>query len=304
MKALLFPLLAVVAALTACSHDAETYVADDPAPVQGGDDPLKGVTTDGVTWDTDAVVGISVWSTGGTTAGFNVPYRRNAANTAFEPQAAPLYFQDNESVTFCAYGPYSSTVTAVQPAIVFDTDDQTQQSSYDFVYARGATASKAGTSLSFDAASAFRHVMARMVVTFACGEGISDLTNLSVKLQGAYTQGSFDTFTGTLTPNVGVAADTAVPLASYASGTTRKSLPLILIPQKRSAPGDCRLVVTLDGENYTADVDLTEATGSPLTAGQNLNLQVTVHKTRLTLTATSIEPWTDAGTPESGTATL
>ena len=72
-------------------------------------------------------------------------------------EASGIFFQDaDETVTFCAYYPYDEDSNEEslpgEEGIITDvtTTDQTKQSTFDFLFATGATASKSQPTVSFN----------------------------------------------------------------------------------------------------------------------------------------------------------
>ena len=134
--------------LTACSNEDEN-ISNGPvaAQVTAG---IGGVQTraSGTTWGNGDAIGVSTTSntqTQYTNMKYTTTGDGNFTHAAdLGGEASGIFFQDaTETVTFCAYYPHigtegtdAGTINNVQ------TNDQTKQSSFDFLFATGATASK------------------------------------------------------------------------------------------------------------------------------------------------------------------
>ena len=85
-------------------------------------------------------------------------------------EASGIFFQDaDETVTFRAYYPFhGNEYTDAGTISDVTTDDQTKQSTFDFLFATGATASKSQPTVSFNNTvkenTSFTHRMTRLVL--------------------------------------------------------------------------------------------------------------------------------------------
>lgn len=287
--------------LTACSNDDENLNGGPvAAQVTAG---IGGVQTraSGTTWDSGDAIGIS--TIGSTLTSYaNMKYTTlgdgnftHAAELGGEDSG--MFFQDaDETVTFRAYYPFhGNEYTDAGTISDVTTDDQTKQSTFDFLFATGATASKSQPTVSFNNTvkenTSFTHRMSRLVLNFIAGPDV-DLADLSdYTLSGLSMTGSFDTATGEAK-----ATGTASDLTMDATGITSSSL--ILFPQ---AVTEATLKVVLGGQNYTATLTFSKANAvQGLESGYSYKYNVTIYKEELNITKANIEPWVDASVENDG----
>lgn len=121
------------------------------------------------------MIGITAISTGKTNTA-NVPYSYTENGFTSE---RPIYFRDYETVTFSAYYPYTETDKMESGKIAGNTSDQSEQSTFDYLFASGATASKTSPQVSFKEDNSFSHCMSRLTLTFKAGLGVTDLTGVT-----------------------------------------------------------------------------------------------------------------------------
>ena len=138
-------LAAAALTLTACSNDDENLNGGPvAAQVTAG---IGGVQTraSGTTWDSGDAIGIS---TIGSTLTLYANMKYTTSGDGNFTHAADLggedsgmFFQDaDETVTFCAYYPFhGNEYTDAGTISDVTTDDQTMQSTFDFLFATGAT---------------------------------------------------------------------------------------------------------------------------------------------------------------------
>lgn len=287
--------------LTACSNDDENLNGGPvAAQVTAG---IGGVQTraSGTTWDSGDAIGIS--TIGSTLTSYaNMKYTTlgdgnftHAAELGGEDSG--MFFQDaDETVTFRAYYPFhGNEYTDAGTISDVTTDDQTKQSTFDFLFATGATASKSQPTVSFNNTvkenTSFTHRMSRLVLNFIAGPDV-DLADLSdYTLSGLSMTGSFDTATGEAK-----ATGTASDLTMDATGITSSSL--ILFPQ---AGYEATLKVVLGGQTYTATLTFSKANAvQGLESGYSYKYNVTIYKEELNITKANIEPWVDASVENDG----
>ena len=294
-------LAAAALTLTACSNDDENLNGGPvAAQVTAG---IGGVQTraSGTVWENGDAIGISTTSQSQTSY-VNMKYTTSgdgnfthAAELGGEDSG--MFFQDaDEIVTFRAYYPFhGSEYTDAGTISDVTTDDQTKQSTFDFLFATGATASKSQPTVCFNNTvkenTSFTHRMSRLVLNFIAGPDV-DLADLSkYTLSGLSMTGSFDTATGEAK-----ATGTASDLTMDATGITSSSL--ILFPQ---AVTEATLKVVLGGQNYTATLTFSKANAvQGLESGYSYKYNVTIYKEELNITEANIEPWVDASVENDG----
>lgn len=299
MNIKIFAFAAAAMALTACSNEEEN-LGGAPVAVQVDAEISRVVTsrTSGTTWRDNDMIGITATSAGKTNTA-NVPY--SYIENGFTAER-PIYFRDDEAVTFSAYYPYTETDEMESGKIVGNTSDQSKQSTFDYLFASGATASKTSPQVSFKGDNSFSHCMSQLTLTFKAGLGVTDLTGFTeYSLGGLVMDGTFDTADGT------AAASTSVSTANLkvipaTSTDTEYSSSVILFPQTVQG-NSISLSVVLDGITYNAVLALPAATGYRLTAGYNITYTITVNKSKLEVNSGEIADWTDVPVG-SGTASI
>ena len=294
-------MIATVAMLfTACSNDTEV-VNDGPVAAQVNAEIYNMATSRAYDddWEKTDAIGISVAGVAnqGATAGTNVKYTRKSDNKGFEA-SSPIYFQDKEEVTFRAYYPFTETTTMTEGKIISaSTADQTQQSTFDFMFATDAKAKKEAPAINFTENSGgmdcrFKHCMSQLQLEFHSGHGI-ELTSKSIgyKVIGLNMAGTFDIETGVAAANT---AATDIKDLSFdpvtATGSSITKDPIILFPQ--SVMGNkFNIEVTVNQQTYEAELTLPESTDLKFKAGYRLFYVVTINKTGLTIGDAEIEDW-------------
>lgn len=234
----------------------------------------------GTQWGTNDEIGIST-VTGTATDYTNRAYRWNGSS--FEAVAENIYFQSAEEVTFNAYYPYTADATYTDVSTSAENQTADTQPKIDFLYATGATASKADPTVSFTGENAFQHCMSQITLNFFEGNNVDLSSSFSYTLSGLKLQGSFDTATGTAT------ADEVTP-AELTLSLSENNSHVILFPQAASTIG---LTVTVNAQSYSAN--LTPSSGK-LEAGYNYTWNVTVSNTGLDISEATIQDWEDGGT--------
>ena len=305
-KALLYSLAAV--ALVSCSSDdqGESGSALQEARITAG---VTGVATRavGATWETDHI-GIIVTSAPNSTMDdtyTNVEYQTSASTATsadFTAVGQKIFFQDaTETVTFAAYAPYNSSITAANRIITASTEHQqsttnaasrTEQQKIDFIHASEATASNSSPEVSFNSTTGhpFTHKMTRLVLVMKTdansGFSATDVTSGTYTLEGITHDGTFNVLTGVAQatdPGSSTAwslnENTLKEVASDNSSITFTS---ILFPQSVSS---LTLNATIGGQTYKAT--LTPA----LASGMSYTYTVTMKKQGLTVSGCTIEDW-------------
>lgn len=305
-KALLYSLAAV--ALVSCSSDdqGESGSALQEARITAG---VTGVATRavGATWETDHI-GIIVTSAPNSTMEetyTNVEYQTSASTATsadFTAVGQKIFFQDaTETVTFAAYAPYNSSITAANRIITASTEHQqsttnaasrTEQQKIDFIHASEATASNSSPEVSFNSTTGhpFTHKMTRLVLVMKTdaksGFSANDVTSGTYTLEGITHDGTFNVLTG-----VAQATDPGSSAAWSLNDNTLKEVATdnssitftsILFPQTVSS---LTLNATIGGQTYKAT--LTPA----LASGMSYTYTVTMKKQGLTVSGCTIEDW-------------
>lgn len=305
-KALLYSLAAV--ALVSCSSDdqGESGSALQEARITAG---VTGVATRalGATWEADHI-GIIVTSAPNSTMDdtyTNVEYQTSASTATsadFTAVGQKIFFQDaTETVTFAAYAPYNSSITAANRIITASTEHQqsttnaasrTEQQKIDFIHASEATASNSSPEVSFNSTTGhpFTHKMTRLVLVMKTdaksGFSANDVTSGTYTLEGITHDGTFNVLTG-----VAQATDPGSSAAWSLNDNTLKEVATdnssitftsILFPQTVSS---LTLNATIGGQTYKAT--LTPA----LASGMSYTYTVTMKKQGLTVSGCTIEDW-------------
>lgn len=281
--------------LTACSNDDENLNGGPvAAQVTAG---IGGVQTraSGTVWENGDAIGIS--TIGSTLTSYaNMKYTTSgdgnfthAADLGGEDSG--MFFQDaDETVTFRAYYPFHGSEYTDAGAISdVTTDDQTKQSTFDFLFATGATASKSQPTVSFNNTvkenTSFTHRMSRLVLNITtdanAGFTASDVAKGTYFLSGIKHSGTFDTQDGT-------AAATGDPTTDWQITAVNTGIDneftysMILYPQNVAS---LTFKATINGQDYTCE--LTPA----LAAATSYTYNITVKKTKLEVSNCEIADW-------------
>lgn len=243
-------------------------------------------------WETTDQVGIYMVENGTTTIGEgaeNVKYKANSAgaSTDFEAMDAPIYYPVNspEKVDFIAYYPYTTAVNNFEYAI--NVSDQSNLSAIDLLRAEadnsGAGYDKTNTSA---IALTFNHKLTKLKMNVTAGDGVANLTGLTVSIKGMNTQATYDLKSAT-----GI-RDEAAPQAIEPNGLG-SSFEAILLPV--TALGAEHTVEFTVGTNTYVWLMANNTGGmNKLEAGKEYSFEVTLKKEKVTATGT-ITPWEAAG---------
>lgn len=235
MKTIKFLYIAVAALLfTACANEEDGIGNSGPVAATVQADILNNTNTRATvnnTWTTGDAIGVYVTSAGNT-KGTNVKYEYTEDGDFVS--ANPIYFKDNKEQTFSAYYPYIDDPNNDK----FDEDgwlindwtiDYSNPSNTllanDFLFASGATASKASPMVNFtdlnevgeslpEKDHRFKHKMSMVVFTVKAGEGVDKgYSNLqSITLDKIKTQGKINVRTGA-TEATGTSSKATLPVA-------------------------------------------------------------------------------------------
>ena len=291
----------VALAFAACNN--EDVISDGPvaAQVSAG---IEGVQTRaaGTSWDSNDQIGISC--NGGKTTYKNVRYTVSNTSDGSFTSTAPIYFQDMAEVTFSAYYPYSEKGETISKTIAAADQEAEAQKKIDYMFATGAKASKASPEVKFtnegSTDARFKHRMSQLSFTFNQGED-TDLTNMTdFTISGLKMEGTFNTADGTASvTGTAQAEDLKITGTPSASNTYTRSL--ILFPQQ-VVNGIFNLSLTLGGEIYKTKLSVPNG-GTDLIAGNKYTYTITVNKTEIVVSQSSIENWGNGGNG-SGTAEM
>lgn len=258
--------------LTACSSD-EPATLSQPAPVTFSAQIGKTVSrAAGSDWTAGDAIGISGAS--GTKTYSNVEYTTASGDGNFAPADNGIFYQTTDAVTFTAYYPYSANLD-VDGIITASTADQSKQPAFDFLWAQ-ATSSYTDPAVKFN----FEHKMSLIALTFINGNDVN-LDALTYTVDGLTADGTFDSANGEAMAVGNTATSMTAPLtAEYKSS-------LIVFPQ---SAGNVTLTANVDGQPYVCDLALTE-----LKPGTQYSFNLTVKKSGLTVTSSTITPWNASG---------
>ena len=289
-------LIFAAAALTlaACSNDDENLNGGPvAAQVTAG---IGGVQTraSGAVWENGDAIGISTTSQTQTSY-VNMKYTTSgdgnfthAADLGGE--ASGIFFQDaDETVTFCAYYPYDEDSNEESLITDVTTTDQTKQSSFDFLFATGATASKSSPTVSFNNTvkenTSFTHRMSRLVLNITtdanAGFAASDVAQGTYSLSGIKHSGTFNTQDGKAIATGDPTTDWKITAANTGTGD-KSTYSMILYPQDVAS---LTFKATINGQDYTCE--LTPA----LAAATSYTYNITVKKTKLEVSNCEIANW-------------
>ncbi|MDY3788353.1 fimbrillin family protein [Bacteroides fluxus] len=291
-----FLLAAATFAFAACT-------GDDAATPSGGEAALRvnaaisGTATraSGTSWTKDDQIGISTVE-GTATSYTNVPYTWDG-NGNFVPDDENIYFQSAETVTFRAHYPYRADATYTDVNTSAANQSAANQPKIDFLYAEGATASKANPTADFTGGNAFTHCMSQITIRFTEGRDMDfDGQLTGYTLSGLVLTGSFNTATG----EAAATGTTPEPLAITLSGVTATNkvytaAPVIVFPQEVDR-GKIAIRITVGGQPYHATLTLPDADkdggkDKALKPGYNYLFPVKVSKTELTVGDADIIDW-------------
>ena len=300
MKAKHLMIITIAAMLAACSSDETDNTGTEKDNIVLFTGSIEGTHTRAYdqTWEDTDKIGIS-----GTTGGVaytNVPYKRDNATFVVDDGQQPIYYQNDQTVTFTAYYPWNESMTAAT-TITADTWGQVDQKNFDFLYATG-TGSK-GVPVGFT----FKHKMAKLVLIVKAGNGVTyeEVAAAVCSLENFLHEGNFDRTTGvaTATGSVGVmwtfannTSDVAYNTPTVTKDESKASVAytLILFPQAFSS-NNLSFTAETGGNSYSTEIDLAQVTGNDskneLQAGAQYNITINLNKTGLTVGTSSISAW-------------
>ena len=328
MKKTTYLSLAAALFMASCSNDSDdNSVSNGPVAAQvtaGVNNPAT--RANGNQWESDEI-GVMAVSVSGTPTGItstmtslykNVHYATyantadaatfTATNGSASGTAYGIFFQDaTETVTFAAYGPYQTSDANALPGtngvISANTSaqaDRNAQKAFDFIFASGATASKANPQIQFSGDKAFSHVMTRLIINVQTsttdGFTATEVTSGTYSLSGLTHDGTFDVKTGAAQASSSAARSTPWSLNTAAIMTTTTSsvsFDAILFPQTVSS---LDFEAIIDGQSYKCQI-------SPaLAAGKSYTYTITAKKQGLTVDGCKVNDWTTGSTENGGAA--
>ena len=296
------------AVLAACNNDENNVIdsGSSQATFTASIDGQVNTRAYDQTWETDDAIGIS--GTSGGTTYTNVQYVTTGGNGNFTAgtQGNEIYYQDDNSVIFTAYYPWTN-LAADAITITADTRAQASQNDFDFLWSQ-QTGSKVSPNVQF----LFAHKMVKLVLTIRKGDGVSyqEVQDAVLSLGGFRNNGSFNVTDGTTST-----ADDLATGWTFAGNTTETgynapsskddaaetvSYTLILFPQEFSSP--LPITAITGGQSFSATLDFTAANvdagdtdaKNEWVAGRQYNLSVTLHKTGITVNGSTIQGWEEA----------
>ncbi|MDB9231208.1 fimbrillin family protein [Odoribacter splanchnicus] len=328
-----FIIAAAATLLAACTQENEVQNNPVEARITAGVSGPKTRAVDNG-WNADRI-GVMVVDAPGTTTTMGGKYKNvgyattsTGTNADFTPMTAGggIFFEDAFlEFTFAAYAPYASganasTLPGTDGKITVNTSNQpttTEQEKVDYIHATGAMADKDSPTVSFTDNTAaggsdcsFKHKMARLIlkVQVSNTDGFDDTAVLEFadyKLGGLVHEGTFDVKTGTAATAGSVVSDwmlrqcTGAPktatdkcVATFDAATGVMTFTMILLPQ--TLANALVLEVSPDDGEYQSysNKDMIKPA---LEAGYSYTYTITVKKTGLTLSGSTIENWNDGG---------
>lgn len=255
----------------------------------------------GTQWDNGDCIGISGKNY------TNIPYILQGDK--FVPVNTVIYLDNYVPQTFNAYYPYTESSQMTDGKIIVTTNGEAQndQSTIDFLFAKGANGDVHNPQIDFTDHNAtgendptkdnsFHHCMSQISLTFKEGvevdfetEGITDFSFTNLKLKG-----SFNTATGEAkTDERASVSPLTIDLSRVTVTDGDVSSSVICFPQEVS---EIELSVTVNGMDYHAALKLPDADqdGVPdhaLLPGYNYTYEITVNKTAIQPGTCIIEGW-------------
>lgn len=302
MKTNLFTAMLVSVLFASCSDDNNnTEINDGRIKFTSGtntkDTRVSG--PEGNTWDAGDPIGIYMVETGTTIitkAADNRLY--TALSTGLETtftSTTPIYYPVNGSkVDFIAYHPHSTTIDE-NYWFEIDVQDQSSQSKIDLM-----TASANNEELGYDKTNTspislnFKHQFSKVIINVLKGDGITDLSGLSIQVKGMDHTAIFD-----LMENVfaGIGHIDGTVITPFNAGNN--TYELILPPTEYSDLSNYKVEFTLAGNTYMWVMSDNTGDVSSFESGNKYTFDVTLTKNRVKASGTITE-WNPI---EGGTGT-
>lgn len=239
-------------------------------------------------------VGLFVVNYSGSTPGTLAPNGNHVTNMRFRyngewTSATQLYWADEEThADFYLYYPFTSVVESVDAYAFATKADQSAESAYkasDLMIGKTTNVTPTSSAVGIPVS----HVMSRIVITLAAGEGFTQeaiaASDVSVKINGVKCNSTVDLASGEITA-IGEPS-TVTPLLSAGSYKA------LIVPQTVEE-GDL-ITVNVDGRDFTLKKGFT------FESKKSHNFTVTLSKTSGGVKVT-INPWEDDGTDNGGVA--
>lgn len=297
MKKLMY-FAAVVLGLTACDNE-ETIV---PTAEKVAIEVEAGIQTrvTGSAWNRGDTIGLNSIKADVATKVNNVPY--TYYGSYFDCYSKP-YFGDDKAQTFSAYYPYYPD-SLLTDGWTPEENILENNARYDFLFATGASASKASPVVSFNGSYSFRHCMAQIQLIIKAGEGVTLEPNAQGFLAGPCILGQFNTKTGEtrLAENPRVEAmGFRIPEGLFADNpdeTTYTPQPVNIFPQTVSispggAPYPYVYLQTSGSFLYCPLNPKYETEPIVFEAGKRYTYTITFTKSEVSLEQTSITTWAE-----------
>lgn len=317
MKQRFFIMAAAAMTLAACSNDENMEMTDGPveARITAG---LSAPTTRaiGTNWNADR---IGVWVKDAPASDMETLYKNVLYTTTSTGATADftattgegIFFQyADETVTFAAYAPYqesdaNETLPGNNGKVDVKTDNMntaTDQEKIDFLFAEGAEASRASSTVSFTDDHSFHHKMAQLNVVFQTsitdGFGPDDIFGGSFNLGGLIHEGTFNVTDGTTETTGSEVADWDISGCKYTDASTTRTYSLILLPQDLTSKA-LNVKVGIGGQTYSNNNTI----NPNLQAGYTYTYTITVKKSGLVVSGCTITNW-NTGSTGSGDAEM
>ena len=317
MKQRFYIMAAAALTLAACSNDENMEMTDGPveARITAG---LSAPTTRaiGTNWNADR---IGVWVKDAPASDMETLYKNVLYTTTSTGATADftattgegIFFQyADETVTFAAYAPYqesdaNETLPGNNGKVDVKTDNMntaTDQEKIDFLFAEGAEASRASSTVSFTDDHSFHHKMAQLNVVFQTsitdGFGPDDIFGGSFNLGGLIHEGTFNVTDGTTATTGSEVADWDISGCKYTDAATTRTYSLILLPQDLTSKA-LNVKVGIGGQTYSNNNTI----NPNLQAGYTYTYTITVKKSGLVVSGCTITNW-NTGSTGSGDAEM
>ena len=262
------------------------------------------IGADGETvWAAGDRVGIYMVTAGGaipdniSSGGDNKAYTIDPATGALTPaDGTPLYYPSTGAVDFVAYYPHGTAGTEAGNVTAdgryrVSVVDQSDPTVLDVLYAK----TEGITSVLPHVLLSFRHLMSKVTLDVALGEGLTALAGsdaTALTFSGMPASAAIALQDGTFA--AGTAADFSALKAEGATAPAVAAFTAVIVPQA-GMPGR-KAVFTVDGKSYEWTIPDTEV----FEGGKHYVYPVTVKKTGVAVGAPAIADWT---TDDHGTGT-
>lgn len=299
MKKFRFLYIAAAALLfAACANEEDGIGNNGPVAATVQADIVKNITraTTDDTWSKNDAIGVYATSSGNTT-GDNKKYVTTNGDGTFEAADNNniIYFKDNKETTFSAYYPYSKFLTDGKMNWNIAEVEANQPCKADVLFASGATASKASSTVNFtDAEHRFKHCMSLVKFVIKPGFGIDQAENilLGIRLNDIYKTGKFNTKTGAIEPGQ---YRTSFPYTFNTSFDKESSVEVIMLPQSlENDMMEIEVDLQVGDEYNTYKTTLIPTTDYQFKGGYKYTYVITVNNTKITVAEADIQEWETA----------